>query len=417
MNYKKIILGSAAAVLCVTNINAYRHLYFSAPYPFGTRFERKGLVTIQGWAVHGTTTEGKDGNAKTTNILNMHGLHKMHQVGKNLSGFDITKPRDLTLDTLWRVTPTTDDFAKLEFSGKCSFSGGQAQIEYNLSDEFFVGATVPYYKLDIQNPVYVDKTPSDLSAAEDSAWQAFKAAFDDILTDWGIKREAVKKSGIGDITTYVGWTRNADDLDQLDFLDATLKVGATLGTADAKDEDQAFSFAPGYDKHNGMFLTFDMAFGTNDFATFGFHLSQMFLFKKKKNMRMQSSAGQNGFIKLGKGNATRDMGNIYEVGGFLKGEVNVASLYGAYTYAHKGDDSLTTDNADLFPTAVVNSDEMLKGWSTHTVTVGAELDFTNEERRVHPKLGIFYSRVIRARRAFLNHTVGGNLGVSISCSF
>ena len=386
-------------------------MYFAHPYQFGTRFERKGLLSLDGFVMVGNTSDARNATSSKTNILNMYGQHQMHQIGKNINESDITATSVDALNNLWRATKTDDDYAVLEFSGSSEYSGGSVLLEFNLTNEFFFGAELPFYKLEINTPTYTDKTPTD---AKNAAWTNFLKNFDTILSDLSMDRAATKETGIGDVSAFVGWTRSVDELDNLDFLDATVRVGATLGTADAKNEDKAFSIAPGYDKHKGFFVSFDTAFGTHEHLSFGFHAKQLFLFKSTKTMRMQSAAGQNGFIKLGKGTATRNMGNIYEVGGFAQLEHSYLSAYTGYTYAHKGKDELIADNTNLFPSSIVNADSMLQGWSTHTVHVGVEIDLTDEKRRFHPKVSIFYNHIVRAKQAFLNHTFGGTLGFSVT---
>lgn len=397
--------------LTQSHILTHPHMYFAHPYQFGTRFERKGLLSFDCWAASGSTTNGRNNINTVTDVLNIYGQHKMHQVGKNVSDANITATSVDALNNLWRATKTDDDYAVLEFAGKCEYVGGSASFEWNLTNEFFVGAELPFYKLEIKNPTYTDKTPTDASNA---AWTNFLKNFDNILSDLSMDRAATKATGIGDVSTFIGWTRSVDELDNLDFLDATIRVGATLGTADAKDESKAFSIAPGYDKHKGFFVSFATSFGTHDYLSFGFHTKQLFLFKNTKTMRMQSAAGQNGFIKLGQGQATRNMGNIYEAGGFIRLERSYLSAYTGYTYAHKGKDEVIADNTTLFPSAVVNADSMLQGWSTHTVHVGIELDLTDESQKLHPKMSFFYNHIVRAKQAFLNHTAGGTLGFSIT---
>jgi len=268
-------------------------MYFAHPYQFGTRFERKGLLSLDGFVMVGNTSDARNATSSKTNILNMYGQHQMHQIGKNINESDITATSVDALNNLWRATKTDDDYAVLEFSGSSEYSGGSVLLEFNLTNEFFFGAELPFYKLEINTPTYTDKTPTD---AKNAAWTNFLKNFDTILSDLSMDRAATKETGIGDVSAFVGWTRSVDELDNLDFLDATVRVGATLGTADAKNEDKAFSIAPGYDKHKGFFVSFDTAFGTHEHLSFGFHAKQLFLFKSTKTMRMQSAAGQNGFI-------------------------------------------------------------------------------------------------------------------------
>jgi hypothetical protein len=403
------------ALLSTFGINAMQpQMYCAKPFNFGTRFERKGLFTIDGWAAHGNTNKGKDGETLTTNILKIHGKHKMHQVGKGVNHSGLSANNKALLCTLWKHTPTTNNanYGVFEFESKIHYTGGAVSIGLNITDELFVGADIPFYKLEMEDPTFVDKTAD---ADKDAEWNQFIAAFDTILSEVNLSRQGIKQTGVGDVSVFAGWTRSTEDIDNLDFLDATLKVGALLGNAQGKDENFAFSIAPGYDKHKAAFLNFDMSFGFAKYASIGFHLSEIFLFKTDKTMRIQTGIGQNGFIKLDLVNVNRDMGNLYQVGGFFKLEYGRGSLFTGYTYNHKGSDLLTAKDSTTYPSLNINGDGMLQGWSSHVVHVGALFDLAdNEGKKIHPRFSIQYNHVVRAKRAFLNHTLGGSFGFSIT---
>lgn len=408
----KITLFTFLIIQTLTNTTPYH--YTSKPFHFGTRFERKGMFDVNAYFMSGETEHGHNQAGDKVNVLGIYGTHQMHQIGKNVTETNLSATNKDILNTLWRNTPTDPDYATLDFTGKVDYNGGSVSVGLNLSEEFFVSAELPFYSLEIKNPTFVDATPTD---AQDAEWVQFYNNIDAILSELGISRAATKKTGLNDVTILCGWARSVEDLDHLDFIDVTFTVGGLLGTGAAKDEDSVFSIAPGYDKHNGFVIGFDTAFGAHEYVTFGFHAKQILLFKKKKNMRIQTAPGQNGFIKLQKVSVERDMGNLYEVGGFFKLEFKQAALYVGYSYAHKDKDVLVADNAILYPSDNINGDTMLQGWGMHTATFGAEIDFTHTDRTFHPKVGIFYNHVVKAKRAFLNHTTGGSVGLAVTFDF
>lgn len=412
---KKMLMLIATGT--AVNIQALPNFYYAHPYESGTRFERKGLITLDGWGLYGSTRNGKDNDNRTVNVLQIYGNEKLHQVGKNVTGQNISSPNTDILDNLWRHTPTTNDgnYATLQFSGKARYAGGAVNLGINFTDSFFIGGQLPFYKLEIENPTYIDLTAD---ADKDAQWNQFYGNFSSILSEVGLDITGHKRSGIGDAQVFMGWARSAEDLDQLDYLDATVKLGALLGTGTAKNQNKMFSFAPGYDKHHGVFLSLDTAFGFADYCSFGFKLQELFLFKRTKTMRIRSAAGQNGLIKLAKAQVNDKPGNVYEIGGYFKVEYDKVALFTGYSYDHKGAESLTAKNSVLYPSDVLNDDETMKGWSTHTLHVSAELDFTDDAtKQFHPKISISYNRILRAKRAFLNHTIGGSFGIAITNEF
>lgn len=391
--------------------------YFAPPYDCETRFERKGLVTVDSWIAHGTTTKGQNDQAKTTNILNIYGPMKVQQLGRNVVNSGLSTHHKSVLNALANHTPTTNDenYATLEFSGKCSYTGGGLKFGANLTDQFFVGCEIPFYKLNLHEITFKDLTAEE---DKDAEWNQVFALFDEILTAADVDRFDYKAQGLGDITIHAGWTRSTEDLDQLDFLDATLKLGALLATANGKSQKHAFSMEPGYGKHYGVLLSFDMAFGFSDCASFGLHFNELFFIKRTKCMRIQTDSCQNGHIKLTKTNITDSHGNIYDVGGHFKLEQGRAGFIAAYTYCHKARDVLAPLGNSPHSGAAMNSDLMLREWSKHTFHLTGELDFADDEnKRIHPKCSISYNHILRARRAFLNHTVAGTLGFSVTFDF
>ncbi len=405
---KKVIL----LLIAIAPLEASMH--HAQPFNYGTRFERKGLFTVHGWGAYGNTQWGKDSTQTKQNVLGIYGVHKMHQVGKNVVNSNLSLINAAVLSNLWHVVPTDAAYATLAFTGTMYYKGGEVSVAMNISDEFFVGADIPFDSFEMKDPTFVDLTPTDAKNAE---WIQFLAHFDSILTDVGLEKTATKSSGIGDVSLYTGWTRNIDDLENLDFIDTTLRLGVILGTAEKKDGKKAFSIAPGHDKHTGAFISFDTALGTNQWFTFGFHLSQLFLFKKDTLTRVQSALGQNGFIKLAQTEVSCAPGSLYTVGGFLKADYAFLGAAVGYTYTHKNKTTLTTKNSALYDPTIVNADEMLQEWSTHTLQVMVECELDDETNRAHPKLGLFYNYVIQAKRAFLNHTMGGLAGVSLTYDF
>ena len=409
-----LFLLSAAQTVSV-HAFANPNLYYAQPFSDSSRPERRGLFSTSLWAVHGATTEGRDGTGAVTNVLGIYGVHKMYQVGRDVGGQTITDVAPGILANLWNVVATDDAYAQLAFTGRAVCATGALDVAFNLTPEFFFGASIPYYSVDIQNPVFTDLTPA---AAQNAQWVQFLANFNAILAANNLNILGIKQTGIGDVAVYAGWTKNNEDAEDLDFADLTIRLGALLGNAQKKDQDKAFSIAPGYDGHKAFLADVALSIGANSIITLDFYAKLLAFFKQTLNVRMQTAQGQNGFIKLAKGSAERSLGSLYELGASVSCEVlEPMSVSLGYSYAHKGIDKLTAANATLFPAAIVNSDSMLQGWSHHVVHIGIDLNFTHNERAIHPHVGLFYNRVIKAHSSFFNHTVGGDFGLAITWNF
>jgi hypothetical protein len=367
---------------------------------------------LNGWALHGNSKDGADNAGKKTNVLNIYGAHKMHQIGANIPTTVPITAQETALQNLL-VPNATDNYAQFEYNGKVHYSGALLEVGLNFTNEIFMTCTVPYYK------VQVDAiTQTDLTAIPNANWNQFLAHFDGIMTTYDLDLTNFKEDGIGDIGVYLGWTKNNDDSEDLDFIDATIKIGGLLGNAKKKNPDKIFSLAGGYDGHHGFVTDINLAMGSNERLALEIFGQYIYLFKRNLNVRMQTALGQNGFIKLLKGAAQRNPGNLYQFGGRLKFDAMESMTFSTgYHYAHQSKTTLAATDSVQFPTAVVNDDSMLADWSMHVFHVGMDLDFTHQDRRVHPRAGISYQHVVKARNAFLNHSVGGNLGLSVTFNF
>lgn len=401
-------------LLCTVVSLEASHYHYAAPtYPFATRFERAGLFSIHGSVLHSSTKKAKNSSGENVDLFQMHGSDQLHLLGKNNQNNNLTDAQKTLLDNLWHVVAPAG-YATLTRTGSITYTGGTLNTALNLTDQFFIGAEIPFYKIAIKQLSVVDSTPENL---KDADWLAVYNNLNAICTNSGINLTDIYETGAGDAQIYCGWTRSADDLDNLDFLDATIKCGFLAGNAKAKDENKAFAIPMGYDKHKGAFISFDTAFGFGNYFSFGFHINQLFLFKKNKLMRLSTAEGQSGFIKLSSYKTERAMGNLYEVGGFARGELSVFSLSLGYIYGHKGDDLLTTDNSTLFPSDIINSDPFTKGWSMHTLHLGLDIDLTKEDNSFHPQFSVFYNHIVQGKRVFLNHTYGGQVGCMLTMDF
>jgi len=392
------------------------HRYFAPIWTVEPRAERKGMLTTEVWSLHGTTTTGKNSEGKTTNLLNILGPQKMHQVGRcDIANNVIVDTNNNVLNQLWNTVPVVDNYAQLEFNGRCSYSGGAFNVAVNFTEKAFIGINVPFYKLAITNITWKDITPE---FAQDAAWIQFKNHFDEILTLNNLSIGPSLAKQVGDMLVYAGWTINNEAHDQLDFVDFTVRMGVLLGNDQKRNIDQVFSFPGGYNGHKGILADLNLGIGMNNRIGIDLHAKGIVLFNKNQETRMQTATGQSSFIKLAKGIANYNPGNIYSVGGAFRIDTfDQVGLVFSYLYNHSQTDKLTPKNSVLFPPQIINLDPQLSGWSMHTIGASLDLNFTNYERKFHPRASFHYNYIIKGTRIFLNNTLGGRLGLTITADF
>lgn len=420
---KKTFVSRAFFVLALLMVPAsalgYRHHYRAAPYHSEPRYDRNCLSSIDVSVMGGSTRKGRNGSKNKTDVLNIYGLHNMHRLAEGVQGLDPTNVDDAILINLMAL-PNNGDFGKLEFTGKFKSLSVDVNLTQNFCNGFFAQLNIPVHRLEVTSVGFNDKSPSTgLPNSSSAEWTQFKARFDNILSRHGLSKGNTKETSVGDVTILGGWTYNNDTVNWLDFFDVTIKAGLSVPTARERKTSEAFSIPAGYNGHVGVPVSFDMALGLYDWFTWGAHVGGQFFLKKDGNFRMKTHADQNGFIKLARGKAREDLGNLWDIGTFLKAD-HIAggfSLMVGYNYSAQEDTTLDVEDTTVFTNSIVNGDELLKKWRMHTVNVAAEYDFAQEGQSWNPKIGIFYNHPIAGKRIFNTNTIGGNAGLNITWKF
>ncbi len=410
-----LCLFISVPVLAYDNIHFYRATNLF-PEP---QLEKKLLGSFDISIAAGSTRTGRNNMNQKVNVLDIYGLHNMHQLGVNVPGKDLSDPRDLILTQL-SLVPAQENFGVFSFNSKFSIFELNASYIQNLSHGFFGLAHIPIRKLEIKPICFLDQTPTTgCPNQNEPIWQAFLTSFDSILEKYNLSKAPFDKTGPGDLTILLGWTINYEETEILDYIDATIRAGFLLPTGTTRDEDKIFSIPHGYNGHYGLPFSGELAFGCYEWLTFGLHIETLFFIDKTRNIRMKTAESQSGLIKLAKGCAQINRGTQWMAGTFLKADhvVRGLSLLVAYSFANKNSDEIEPENPFLFDPCIVNSDEMIQGWKMHTVHFLAEYDFTKEHRTFGPRIGFFYNVQVGGKRVFKTNMGGVNFGLEIAIDF
>ena len=456
-----VFFGFIACIIFLAgqNICAYDNSHFyRASFFFGEpRFEVKGLTSADLFVAGGSTCQGYDACGFKTCLLNIYGPHNMLFLGKGVPDQDLSRETDSLMQQL-SLIPQKDNFGKLLFSGQFNAFEMVFSFAQNFTRGFFFHMYLPVRKLEISSFSFCDLSPKrggqtcrplnccdaksscndhpydddcdrernclyklsdkDYSCPNDENvyWQAFLRMFTRILREHQLSISDVCMDGSGDITFFLGWTSNYEDFENIDYIDGTIRLGVIAPTSHLRDPDFAFSLPLGYDGHTGFIASLDTAFGLYDWVTVGAYLDLIVFNKKTKCMRIKTACEQNGFIKLAKDMVCYDKGNIYNVGAYFKADhiVGGFSFILGYIFAAKQDDYITQCGFTCIDCDIANSDQMLKRWRMHTINFLAEYDFSRENRKFGPRLGIFYNLVAGGRRIFATDMGGANFGFEVS---
>lgn len=407
-----IITCSPLSLHSYDNAHFYRATrFFSEP-----RFEKPWLASVDLDFSGGHTSTALNARGKKVNVLDIYGTHNMHQIGVNV-------PRKNSDDTLDRIitnlaqVPASNNFGVLSYKGQFSILELNTSYTQNFNHGFFMQALMPVRALRIDRIHVTDLTPETGTYNRSTPeWTLFLGSFDALLSRYSLTHKPTINFFVGDTSLLVGWTKNYQDTVVLDYIDFTAKAGVLCPTGKAKNEREIFSLPTGYNKHWGIPLSADLACGIYEWLSAGAHLDVLPFFKRTYNTRLKTAYGQSGMIKLANACATVKRGTQYVAGIYIKADhiANRLSFTTGYSYARKGADDAMPLNPTLFNPAIVNSDEMLAGWSMHTLNLILEYDFSKEHHVCGPRLNIFANVPLGGKRIFKTAMNGISCGLEIA---
>ncbi|MFI5333446.1 MAG: hypothetical protein ACHQVS_05095, partial [Candidatus Babeliales bacterium] len=291
----------------------------------------------------------------------------------------------------------------------------------NLKRGFFVQATFPLREITLTHIESRDLSPTGSVSPNINTpqWQTFLNLFSPILQRYDLNICSIHKKGLGDTSVTLGWAYNYQETEILDYVDMTIAAGVLVATGKRKDEDKVFDIALSYDGFNGIPIMGDLSIGAYDWLTIGAHMGVMVFKGDTRCVRMKTDINQSGFIKLAKGSACISPGLIWEASGYVKADHicrGFSALIG-YCFARKNADTVSPRAGQIFNYATVNSDEMFKEWQMHTLNFMIDYDFTREDSKFGPRIGLFYNVEVGGKRVFNTSTGGGSVGIDIDLAF
>lgn len=398
------------------------HHFYRASFLFQEpRFEKNGLGTLESWIGVGETCESRNCFGTVVPLFDLYGPDNMRVLGSGVPNKDPNNSADLALINLAKLQ-ANGCFGQISIPGTFKvFEGGFRYIQ-NVKNGFFTEIQLPIRSfLTVPYP-FIDLSPDSSSSFPNKStpeWQDFLRQFNAILQKYNLSYECVKQSNFGDLIWTLGWTRNFQDTEVLDFVDTTIQAGFLVPTAPSRDENQIFSIPFGYNGHWGFVGTFEMSYGAYEWLTMGAHGGVIaFLNREKCGVRIKTDINQNGLIKLATADVVIEKGPLWDIGAYLKADHlgGNFSITVGYTFAQQEKDFLCACpklSIDQFDTAIVNSDSTLQGWNMSTINLFIEYDFSKECWRLGPRLGMIFNVEVGGNRVFKNNIVGGTFGLEL----
>ena len=311
-----------------------------------------------------------------------------------------------------------DDGVRGHFKLKGDFTlpfSYQAGARYYFKRGFWVGAFVPVYKMELKNVVWSDQTQA--LTADDTATKALitNDLFANVdrlgnglyLKDWS-------KTGCGDITLMAGWSENYRQYKQwIKSVTPALRMGVSLPTGVKKDEDKVMSMSFGNDGSVGLLVGGGLTINYINRFDFGLDLECMHVFNNTRARRIKVDADQTEFLLLTKTDVQRDPGFFSRF--MIFGDAKIVkglSARVAYHHRKRGNDTLYVKSHE-YSSAIANTAQSLKEWTTHNALVQLLWDTATEETsKNRPQFTAFYIHPFNGRRSVQAKQVG--IGFTLS---
>ncbi len=403
------MLSVSIALLCTDSHFWRPNNFWGEP-----RLEKDFLFTGEASFGGGGTCHGYDKNGHLVSLLDIYGHHKLHHIADGVTGLDPTHPLDRMLLDL-NAVPDRYMFGTICYTAQFELLEMYIRAWQNFKHGFFLYSYLPIRSLELVNIIPKDLTPNDtvFPNASTKEWHHFLEAFPKLCKRYHITTEPFKQTGIGDIPVDIGWTHTWCNFRHLDFIDVMLKTGCVFPTGRKTDTFHAFDIPHGYDGHFGIEASLDIAFGLFDWITVGGHAYYLGFKDVTKNIRIKTSAHQNGFLKLTQACVPLHHGPLRQAGVYFKADhvIQGLSTLIAYTYTHQDKRSI------IGGSKIANSDTVLSGFIQHVLNIIVEYDFTREPYGVGPRIGIFYNKTLGGIRVFATAVTTTYTGLEISYVF
>lgn len=387
-----------------------------------TTITRDWLTKVDVSFMAGSTSRGWDKNGTSANILNSTGSANMLALLENVVHDPLVGLNAIATDPELLRGYGMSTFGRMTFSGKFSMSEFDFAYRQNVTKGFFVECMLPVRTLKLDDIARTDLTPATGNGGFNQTkaeWVRLKNNLDQLIAFYGLDQftEKFSKTGVGDLSLLVGY-QLVHDPDDDRWYSAIIKAGLVLPTGQERMEKRIFSLPMGNDKNLGLHGGGQLLVGMSPWLALGMHLDVTYFLKgSEKTFYMKTAYAQNGFLKLGHGDAALKNGTLWHVGFDLTFDHVFAGISPriGYSFTQQEDATLNPANTALFSKATANSDSTVQAWNQHVCHFLVDWDCSNfiKNRRWAPRISGFYNLPVSGKNVYKTQLFGGSLGVDI----
>jgi len=394
------------------------HFYRATNFFLEPRIEHPFLTSFDATIGGGSSSTAKNANHKTVPLLDIYGTHHIQTIGLDVP--NITSNKYSSLLQALSLLPERKNFATISINGTFSIIETNLSYTQNLLKGFLLFFHIPVRKLSIDDIKFIDLSPEDAIFPNKNTpeWKKVWHRLPFILKSTDININPQTEIGVGDFSSYFGWTHNYQETKILDFIDTTIMAGILAPTGKKRKENALFALPLGYNGHWGFPISGMACLGMYGWITMGAYFNTIFFADKITTLPIKTNEKQKGIIKLAKTDVSMHKGPIWHTGIYLKADhfAYGLSFTTAYSFAGEAKSKIKAFNCKEFNTTLINSDSSLQNWNMHTLHFLAEYDFAKEDSSTGNRIGIFYNYQVGGKRIFKTNVGGGSLGLDISWS-
>lgn len=392
-------------------------VFYRAPYFQSTFGKNEAKYTTQFSIryMHGQTHNAWNDHDDKKSLFSSYGYTNLAKMGLNIENpTDEVKAFWFNTDAPFNpeeYTPSGND-GLIDFKGKFDLDEVDLTLQQDIFWGFFAQVYVPFRDIKFKDISYKNLGAAQIGQTDHqiNVETFMKNNLNPILKSMGLRnyQDPYSDSGVSEVLASIGWHKYAKIISPIiKSLSGTVQAGVLIPTDGKMPDNISFAMPMGYGQYWGANLRANAFIGIFDWLGLGAQIDTTIFFSERRSRRMKTDLNQAGWILLEKAFCTYDPGQEWDFGAHVQvGPFFGFSVMAGYSYARQEKAELTVrDNNFLktysqnllnkdpwdnnypdstFPMVaskneIVNSDNRLRPWDTHTLHLVAKYEFESEK--------------------------------------
>ncbi|KKQ33072.1 MAG: hypothetical protein US49_C0003G0100 [candidate division TM6 bacterium GW2011_GWF2_37_49] len=392
-------------------------VFYRAPYFQNTFGKNEAKYTTQFSVryMHGETRNSWNDHNDKKSLFSSYGYTNLATMGLNIENpnaqiqqFWVAEDAPFNPD---KYTQSGKD-GLIDFKGKFDLDEVDFTIQQDIFWGFFAQVYVPVRDIKFKNISYNNLGEATIGQTghQVNVDTFMKDTLNPILESMGLKdyQKPYSDSGVSEILASIGWHKYARVISPIiKSLSGTVQAGVLLPTDGKMPDNISFAMPIGYGQYWAANLRANAFVGIFDWLGLGAQIGTTIFFSERRTRRMKTDLNQSGWILLEKAFCTYNPGQEWDFGAHVQvGPFFGLSFMAGYSYSRQEKAELTVRDhnflktysqnllnqdpwdphypSNTFPMVaskneIVNTDNRLRPWDTHTLHLVAKYEFESEK--------------------------------------